>query len=124
MPMETSHIWLGLFQSEEDFNAYFEEQYDDDGEPINRFAADQGEMYYDHDWVERGFCDSGDLHELIGCASYSSDYLTEVIDAANELGIGAANTYILADSNEVGDPRTVNTDKHKLWYIGKFICHV
>lgn len=124
MPMETSHIWLGLFKSEEDLDTYFEEQYDGDDEPINRFAADQGEMYYDHDWVERGFCYSGNLRELIGGASYSSDYLTDVIAAANELGIGTANTFILADSNEFDAPRTVNTDKYKLWYIGKFKCHV
>ena len=124
MPMEMSHIWLGVFESEEHLNAYFEEQYDDDETPINRFAADQGEMYYDHDWVERGFYKSGDLHELIGGASYSNDYLNDVIAAATGLGIQSANTFILADHNEFDAPKAVSTAEHRLWYIGKFKCHV
>ena len=122
--METSHIWLGVFESEEHLDDYFEEQYEEDDAPINRFAADQGEMYYDHDWVERGFCKSGELHELIDGASYSHDYLQEVIAAATKLGIQSANTFILADSNEFDDPKAVDTAEYRLWYIGRFKCHV
>jgi hypothetical protein len=124
MPMETSHVWVGMFESEEQLDAYFEEQYEDDDAPINRFAADQGEMYYDHDWVERAFCQSGDLHKLIDGASYSCDYMQDVIVAATKLGIQSANTFILADSEEFDDPKAVDTAERRLWYIGKFKCHV
>ena len=124
MPMDTSHFWLGVFKSEDHLGAYFEEQYDDDDIPVNQFAADQGEMRYDHDWVERGFLKSGALHELIKRASYSSDYLHDVIAAATALGIGAANTFILADCNEFDDPKAVNADEYGLWYIGMFKCRV
>jgi hypothetical protein len=61
---------------------------------------------------------------LIDSASYSSDYLQDVIAAATELGIQSANTFILADSNEFDAPRLVNTPEHRLWYIGKLKCHV
>lgn len=124
MPMETSHVWLGMFQSEDHLDAYFEEQYEDDDTPINRFATDQGEMYYDHDWVERAFCQSGDLHDLIEDASYSYDYMQDVIATAKELGIKSANTFILADAQEIDDPKTVSSTDYQLWYIGKFKCHV
>ncbi|MGK7925701.1 MAG: immunity 22 family protein [Spirulina sp.] len=52
--METSHIWLGNFPSADALEKYFAETYDedDDGTPLNQFAADQGEHFYDSDWVE------------------------------------------------------------------------
>jgi hypothetical protein len=124
MPMETSHVWLGMFESEDQLDAYFEEQYEDDDTPINRFAADQGEMYYDHDWVERAFCKSGDLRELLEDASYSDDYIQEVIAAARERGIQSANTFILGDAQEFDDPKAVSATDYRLWYIGRFKCHV
>lgn len=124
MAMETSHFWLGLFTSEEQLDAYFEEQYENDDAPISRFAADQGKMYYDHDWVECGFDESGDLRILIKGASYSSDYLEKVIDAAIAQGIATANAYILADSDEFADPKSVNSSEYKLWYLGKYNCTV
>ncbi len=88
------------------------------------YASDQGEMYYDHDWVERGFCNSGDLRELIEDASHSYDYMQDVIATAKELGIKSANTFILADAQEFDDPKTVSATDYRLWYIGKFKCHV
>lgn len=122
--METSHVWLGTFESEDHQDAYFEEEYEADDTPINRFAADQGEMYYDHDWVERAFCKSGDLRELMEDASYSYDYTQDVIAAAKERGIRTANTFILADAQEFDNPKDVSATDYRLWYIGKFKCHV
>jgi Immunity protein 22 len=86
MPMEISHIWLERFSSEGDVKAYFEEHYndgnqnDEDGQiPISQFAADQGEWFYDHNWIELGFEENHDLRALVARHSYSSDYLEEVL---------------------------------------------
>ncbi|HBN74705.1 MAG TPA: hypothetical protein DD473_02560 [Planctomycetaceae bacterium] len=124
MPMETAHIWLGQFHSEEKLVAYLEEQYDNDEVPISQFAADQNESYYDHDWVEYNFCVSHELFELIDGASYSNDYLDEVIEVAAKIGIESANTFIMADFEEFDKPKSVNTHSYKLWYIGTFKCKI
>ena len=124
MPMELSHIWLGRFSSNQLLDEYFEEQYDDDDAPINAFAADQGESYYDHDWVELGFDESCDLRALIVGASYSSDYLSKVISRASELEITTANTFILADAQQFPEPKSVEGEGYKLWYVGAYKCNI
>lgn len=120
--METIHIWLGIFESEDHLDAYFEDRFEDDETPINRFAADQGQVFYDHDWVERAFCTSGDLYELIDGSSYSENYIQGVVDAAAQLGIQSFNTFILANSNEFDSPTSVDNAEYRLWYLGNFKC--
>ncbi len=124
--MEKSHIWLGEFPSEDALNTYFEETYDDDDDdaPINGFAADQGERFYDHDWVERGFVAHGSLEQLIVRHSYSKDYIEMVIADAEARGIVEANTFILADQSEFSDPKSVQGNDYTLWYLGIYTCQV
>ena len=124
MAMELSHVWLGRFDSEAALDEYFDEQYEDDDAPINAFAADQDEMYYDHDWVEREFHESGDLLTLMDGASYAGDYLENVIHKAGGMGITNANTYILADAGQFSKPKSVNGREYQLWYIGSYNCNV
>ena len=132
MPMEISHIWLGRFSSEGDAKAYFAEHYndgdenDEDGQiPFSQFAADQGEWFYDHDWLELGFEENRDLRALVARHSYSSDYLEEVLSRANSLGLaGQANTFVVADKAEFNHPRSVETKHYQLWYLGEFFCTV
>jgi hypothetical protein len=40
-------VWAGLFESEERFNRYLEEIYDDDDDliPLSEFAGDMGEFF-------------------------------------------------------------------------------
>ena len=126
MPMEKCHIWLARFASEEALDAYFEENYDkeDDDEPINKFALDQGETFYDHDWVERSFEGGGDLRTLIDGHSYSENYIDEVIKLAGERKIEGANAFIMADRNEFENPKAVEAADYQLWYVGVFSCDV
>ena len=126
MPMETSHIWVAHFPSEKYLDEYFEEIYDEEDEdtPINRFAEDQGESFYDHDWVERSFCDSGDLKDLIINHSYAEDYIEKVIEIANANNLSGVNTFIMADKEEFSSPKSVDGDKYTIWYLGEFECNV
>jgi hypothetical protein len=132
MPMEISHIWLGRFSSEGDARAYFAEHYndgddnDEDGEtPISQFAADQGQWFYDHDWLEVSFQESRDLRALVMQHSFSSDYLEEILSRANSLGLAEqANTFVLADKAEFNHPRSVKTEQYQLWYFGEFSCTI
>ena len=124
--MDRSHIWLGSFPSEDALDEYFEENFDDENDdtPINRFAADQGETFIDHDWVERGFLQTDNLRLLIRDHSYSEDYLDAVIRAAEAKGLTGVNTFVMADEGEVAVPKTVDQPEHKLWYVGVFACNV
>jgi Immunity protein 22 len=54
---EMVDIWVGNFADEEAFQAYMEEQYDEEDEdaPISAFARDLNQSFYDHDLVESKF---------------------------------------------------------------------
>ena len=162
MPMEISHIWLGHFPSEEEFDLHFKEieeeddyndmyrEVDDDrdedaadaelyeaegagdadgvyaddtGEtPINKFAEEQGETFYDDDRVERSFNDNGDLRALIAGHSNATEYLERVISLAESQDLAQVNAFIMADKEEFDAPRSVNGERHRLWYLGEFSC--
>ncbi len=129
MPMAKSHIWIGSFPSEQAVEGYFEEVYDENDEdrehtPLNKFAADQGERSYDHDWVEHGYSRAGNLRELIKGHSYSENYIDQVIQVATTRGITTGNTFILADEAEIASPRSVDHADYRLWYLGIFRCNV
>lgn len=126
MPMETSHIWIGLFESDAP-DDYFEEKYErDDGEPINRFAEEQGEEFYDHDWIEVSYLDADDVRDvraLVDGHSYSIDYIDAVCDRAQTLGLGKINVFVLADKAEFNNPKSVTGQNYRLEYLGQFNCN-
>ncbi|MFN8454598.1 MAG: immunity 22 family protein [Anaerolineae bacterium] len=127
MPMQLSHLWLGFFATEAALETYFEEKYPDDRDdntPLNRFAQDQGETFYDHDWVEYSFDSSGDLRKLIQGHSYSQDYLNQVIALAQARGLTGANTFIMADQAEFTQPKSIEGEGYRLWYLGLFRCNI
>ena len=122
--METFHLWLGNFSSADILEEYFVETYDEDDDsiPINQFAADQGEIFYDHDFVECSYSKASALHDLIVEHFCSNKYRDDIIVAASALNIKAANTFIMADSAEISSPRSVSKPSYQLWYLGKFQC--
>lgn len=165
MPMETSHIWLGHFPSEVEFELYFkeidtdeEEEYDDmyrdedddedeaaadaelyeeeagDGDgvyaddagetPINKFAQEQGETFYDDDSVERSFNDAGDLQALIKGHSNSKNYIENVMSLAASQELLKVNVFVMADKEEFDSPRSVNGERYTLWYLGEFSTQI
>ena len=106
-------------------DAYFEERIlDDDETPMNDFTRDQGDVFYDHDWVERSFMNDGGLTALITGHSYSDDYMPQVIDIARSRVIIDANAFIMADAEEIPSPRSVAGADYQIWYIGKFKCKI
>ena len=126
MAMERVHIWLGNFSSHDALEDYLEEHYDedDDEQPINQFAADQGETFYDHDWVEAGFKEVEDINGLIKGHSYSDIYSEEVLEKAKSLEIKTANTFIMADSGEFSTPQSKQAETYSLYYLGRFRAYV
>ena len=90
-------IWVGSFPSKSLFDQYFEEQYIDDDSPINRFAADQDEMFYDHDFCEFEFHNHPikSFGKLIENHSYWKSYVDEANKAFSANGHKEANVIVL-----------------------------
>lgn len=120
MAMESVHIWLAHFQDFETFKAYFAEQYEDDDLPVNQFAADQAEDFYDHDWVEASFQKATTLRTLIENHSYADNYIEQVLEEATALEEKNFNALIVADSEQFTAPKTQQTVNYSLYYLGQF----
>lgn len=115
--MEHCHLWLARFADRAEVDDYFEETvpYPDDA-PINRFAADQGERFYDHDWVFTEFREDGDLGMILETVRAPAGTGDAVRAAAAVLGF-VPNALIAADEGEIDDPRSV-AGRPRLAYVG------
>lgn len=122
MLINDAHIWVAHFETEDALEKYMEEQYDedDDDAPISRFAADQGESFYDHDLVYGQFHDSPSPQTLIDGWSFPKEAVAEVLAAILALNVPRANTCFVADKDEFSAPRSVKGDGYELWYVGQF----
>lgn len=117
-------IWVGSFPTETALDAYLEETLStDDTVPVSRFAADQHQSFYDHDFIEAGFVPTtDDVSALIGPSSFADSYCDDAVSACKELGITSANSVILAFGQSIRTPMSVDGDSYNLRYIGRFDC--
>lgn len=121
MKTEISHIWLGLFSKDAPSN-FFAERYDrEDDEPLSLFSESQGEIWYDHDFVEISY-----LHEPLQVASlvmghsYSEQYLEGVLSKASAIEVEKANVFVLASKRTFEQARSAEGVGYKLWYLGEY----
>jgi hypothetical protein len=103
---------------------YFTENYgEDDDEPFNRFSADFGFGYYDHDFVEAHGAEAGrsvPVAELLGAASYGSSFRDEAARQAERLGVGRAS-FVFIMYNFRYDPAVTGVrDSEYLRFVGVF----
>jgi hypothetical protein len=118
----TVSVWLGVFASEKHAEAYFEETYDDEL-PISQFAREQGQRFYDHDFVERSFHErTNAVGSLLRGHSFSSSFGTSVTERARERAVPPANTVVLVWNHEVQHPRSVRGSDYSLEFLGTFPC--
>lgn len=122
MAMEVCHVWVGVFADDAPED-YFTERYGDDDPPVNRFAQEQGEWFYDHDWVEISLLppsDAVDPRTLALRHSYGERYADAVAARAADLGLERVNLFVLADRDEFDAPRSVEGPGYRLVYLGTF----
>lgn len=78
-------VWIGRFGSSEELDEYFEEQYDNDAEPISEFARDFQLTFYDHDFIEVNRQPNRlSVRQLFESLSYSSSFIDEATTVAAE----------------------------------------
>ena len=117
-------IWAGSFPSKSLFIQYFEEQYIDDDLPINRFAADQGVIFYDHDFCESRFHNQPikSFDKLIEDHSYWRSYIDEAKQTFLANNYNEVNVTILVWGRKILKPRSVDEKDFRLSYLGRFAC--
>lgn len=129
MVLEDAHLWIGRFDSSGRWQAYLEEHYDDgpDERPLSQFAADQNEVWYDHDWIECNFSgeslsDSAeaDATALFSELSYASSYIDAAVADAMRAPLVGANACISINSDEISNPRSVTGDGYELRFVGTY----
>lgn len=117
-------IWVGLFSSDEVFDKYFEENYDEDDEdaPITQFAADMKVNFYDHDFFESAHHEkpSSDLAMLLKDHSFSSSYTPQAVAAYQKLAPGPVDSVVLLWGEEIETPQSVKGEGYALHYLGRF----
>jgi hypothetical protein len=117
---ETSHFWAGCFP-EELASTYFAEVYgvDRDETPLSAFASDQGERFYDHDFLEYGFSDAaGSVEELVTGYSYSDQWGAEFARRVAEAGLSGVNWFAFISEGKIDRPRSVRGDGYWYHYLG------
>jgi hypothetical protein len=115
MEYDTVDIWAGVIPRRATLEAFLAEEYDPDSddEPISKFAAEQRQTFYDHDFVESSFVErEAPLEQMLRDHSYSKSYAAAA-DAVtgNEL----FNCVILVWGNQIHAPRS-----GLLKYVGRF----
>jgi hypothetical protein len=121
---ETSHFWLGRFVSEKALARYLVEVYDEDDvdrehTPLSEFARDQGEKWYDHDFMEHGYRpEASSVEELVAGHSYSEQWAAELARRATEAGLVGDNMVVSISQDQIDAPRSVKGDGYWLHYLG------
>ena len=116
--MQISHFWVGhLPESIRD--RYFEEILDEgDDAPLSMFAQDQGQKYYDHDFLEYGWRAAGTVQELVAGYSYSDQWADELARRVADAGLKGFDFFLFISQEEVKQPRSVQGDGYWLHYLG------
>ena len=129
---EVVDLWVGRFPSAEAADAYFEETYSEDEDeqgraierPISPFAADMGETFYDHDFMEREFHEppQTDLAAALARHSFSASYVAQAVAAAGPDLPTPFNLVLLVFGREIARPVSVQAPTYSLAYVGRFEC--
>jgi hypothetical protein len=128
--METSHFWVGCFSNQQGVDDYFAEVWDEADEdrnhtPLSAFARDQGEMWYDHDFLEVGFkTGAGSIEELVAGSSYHEQWSAELARRAAAARVIGSNMFVFIDQDQIDRPRSVEGDGFSLHYIGSISYHI
>lgn len=115
---ETSHFWVGHLP-EELRGRYFEAALDEgDDTPLSLFARDQGQKYYDLDFLEYGRGTATTVQELVAGYSYSDQWGDELARRVADAALSGFDFFMFISEQEVKHPRSVRGDGYWLHYLG------
>jgi hypothetical protein len=121
---EVVDLWVGTFTTESAFEDYLRETYEEDDTPLSKFAADMGESFYDHDFIEVAYHQepSSDLEALLQEHSFARSYSPKAVAAHGCLVPCAVNAVILVWGKKIEAPRSVRGTDYQIHYLGRYDC--
>jgi WD40 repeat protein len=92
-------IWVGQGVTKKQFQSYAvdEDDSEDDDVPLNGFAKDAGDTFYDHDFIEAEWLGAKPkaLGAALGGFSHADSFLDAVLKLGKKKGIDTANALVL-----------------------------
>lgn len=137
----TSQFWIGTFGSQSRFYDFVaesdefwsEENIDGDDIPLSEFIGSQGQIWYDHDFLEVGFNDNdGSVLDKFSGHSWCDKWASQVDLTMKRMNIESINVFIMMridTSNrkkpyhQVKSPTSYNDSDIDLHYIGVISHH-
>lgn len=115
-------LWVGSFQSAKAVEEYFAETYGQDEIPISRFAADMGELFYDHDFVYWELHDppARTLEEALERWPQLLWAHPKMVEAFHASPFSPFNLFLVAFGREIKRPASVDLRGQTLHYLGRF----
>ncbi len=125
---QTVDVWIAQFPSQEALDSYLEEtisgEPEDDDLPISQFASDQGESFYDSDFLEAKFQEEAeDIEELLDGMSFSASFVGPVKATFDGSAMPGANVVILSWAQQFESPCSTVGPDYTLNYLGQFPCN-
>ena len=118
--MDQCHFWIARFRDRQQMESYFEEvEREELEDPMNRFAADQGKAFYDHDFLFAELNEIEDLQAILQGAHVPEQTQQIILELAEKQDF-TCNALIVADEEEFRNPVSVRGDSYRLAYVG---CH-
>ena len=117
---DTCHFWVGRLP-EALANEYFSEMYNEEDEDthLSLFGRDQGEKWYDHDYLEYGYSETEvTIQKLVEGYSYSDQWAEEFARRVADAGLSGCNWFAFINQEEVDQPRSVQGEDYWVHYLG------
>ncbi|WP_150524236.1 immunity 22 family protein [Roseibium sediminis] len=130
-----AQFWVGKFSDEalfHDFTGEDPEHYaieNEDGDyPLSKFAASQGETFYDHDFMEVAFSDVAVHSGKEFMASWSDKWADELDRRINELDVSDLNVLVMMVVEQhssgklyrqISNPVSASGEGFNLTYLGE-----
>jgi len=131
----TSQFWAGKFADEDMFNGFvvedpdhYAEENEDKDYPISKFAASQGEWFYDHDFMEVTFSEektrTGEKFNI----SWIDKWADEFDQRIKKHGVSDVNSIVMMvvdnppngkPHRQISNPVSVSGEGFELVYLGE-----
>jgi hypothetical protein len=123
---EIVDVWSCRFADRAAFEEYVRELVqEDEDEPLSEFISDQGEPWYDHDFLATRFQDepSADIEAMLRDGHPRAEiYAPAAALAHRTRGLGPANGTITLGGATLPKPRSVQRKAYRVDYLGRFPC--
>ncbi|CZF86954.1 hypothetical protein [Grimontia marina] len=115
--LQNAHFWVAK-TSLNDISVIFKETYSEDDSPINEFACQQDELFYDHDFFYIEDLSHG-IDNFFLSAGIPTENQKPILDALKPHLLNATHI-VVGDSSDFKSPRSCVIGSSQFTYVGMF----